>query len=469
LEKAPDGGKDENVFDIQQGVAILLAIKSLAGTDHSLSQASVNYAELWGRREIKYAELSDSTLNDIAWKLLQPNKPYYLFIPQDTNVQAEYKKGWSINELMNVNSSCMNTARDGLVIDVEKEVLSNRIKTLVDPSKDDGDLINTYGIVNTGWWNFNDARKDLFRTKNWHNKIIKCLYRPFDERWLFHHKSFIDRPRTEINANLVHENLSLVTTRQTKEPFAVVATDLICGQHKIAAVYDRSYFFPLYLYTTPEDTAGTLFAQSETTRKANLAPAFLQALEQKLGLYFVPDGEGDGQTSFGPEDVFHYAYAVFHSPTYRKRYAELLKIDFPRLPLTTDRSLFFALVKIGKALVALHLLKSPLLEEFITSYPIGGDNRVEKVALVPNPQETGESLPGYVYINTRQYFGGIPAPVWSFKVGGYAVCEKWLKDRKGRVLSSEDINHYQRVIVALQATLRLMAEIDTLISTWPMV
>ena len=259
--------------------------------------------------------------------------------------------------------------------------------------------------------------------------------------------------------------MSLVTTRQTKEPFAVLATDLICGQHKIAAVYDRSYFFPLYLYTTPEDTAGTLFAQSETSRKANLAPAFVQALEQKLGLRFVPDGEGDGKTSFGPEDVFHYTYAVFHSPTYRARYAEFLKIDFPRLPLTANRELFFALAQRGKELVALHLLKTWLVEEFITSYPTGGDNRVEKVAFAPDPKKPAV---GRVAINANQYFGGVPVEVWSFKIGGYQVCEKWLKDRKGRVLSSEDINHYQRVIVALQGTIRLMAEIDGLIPGWPM-
>ena len=240
--------------------------------------------------------------------------------------------------------------------------------------------------------------------------------------------------------------------------------------------------FPLYLYTTPEDTAGTLFAQAETTRKANLSPAFLTALSAKLGIPYVEDplptspksakpdlGEMPagqrGSGSFGPEDVFHYAYAVFHSPTYRSRYAEFLKIDFPRLPLTGDRALFFTLAEKGRQLVALHLLKTPLVEEFITAYPAAGDNRVEKVVFVPDAKRPGF---GRVQINPRQYFDGVPEAVWAFKIGGYQVCEKWLKDRKGRVLSGDDINHYQRVIVALQGTIRLMAEIDAAIPGWPL-
>jgi len=150
-------------------------------------------------------------------------------------------------------------------------------------------------------------------------------------------------------------------------------------------------------------------------------------------------------------------YAIFHSPTYRTRYAEFLKIDFPRLPLTSDKKLFAKLVAKGKELVELHLLKSPKVDEFITTYPVSGDNKVEKVSF------TG----GKVHINLRQYFGGVPEEVWNFKIGGYQVCDKWLKDRKGRALSGEDITHYQRVVVAIKETIRLMKEIDKAIPQWP--
>ncbi|MFZ3081017.1 MAG: type ISP restriction/modification enzyme, partial [Bellilinea sp.] len=181
----------------------------------------------------------------------------------------------------------------------------------------------------------------------------------------------------------------------------------------------------------------------------------------------APDSaEGQAGAGFTPEDVFHYAYAVFHSPTYRTRYAEFLKIDFPRLPLTSDRSLFFALAAKGQELVGLHLLKSARVEDFVTTYPVAGSNRVEKVAFAPEPGES-QALSGRVWINASQYFGGVPAAVWNFKIGGYQVCDKWLKDRKGRVLSGEDISHYQRVVVSLQETMRLMAEIDEVIPGWP--
>ncbi len=161
-----------------------------------------------------------------------------------------------------------------------------------------------FDIQDTGWWNFERARNDLLKTRSWENLIISCLYRPFDKRWLFYHPSFIDRPRTDMNANLLHGNLSLITTRQTKEPFAAIASDLISGQHKIAAIYDRSYFFPLYLYTTPEKTAGTLFAQTETTSSTNLSSAFIRELSTKFNLVFVSNGSGDLKKTIGPGGRF---------------------------------------------------------------------------------------------------------------------------------------------------------------------
>ncbi len=183
----------------------------------------------------------------------------------------------------------------------------------------------------------------------------------------------------------------------------------------------------------------------------------MKELAGKLGLQFLEDGNGDLKTTFGPEDIFHYAYAVFNSPTYRQRYSEFLKIDFPRLPLTSNKKLFTKLVAKGQELVALHLLKSQKVDDFVTSYLVAGKNTVEKV------QYTN----GKVWINTTQYFGGVPENVWEFKVGGYQVCDKWLKDRKGRTLSNEEINHYQRIVVALKETIRLMKEIDKVISRWP--
>lgn len=181
---------------------------------------------------------------------------------------------------------------------------------------------------------------------------------------------------------------------------------------------------------------------------------------------FVPDGRGDRLKTFGPEDVFHYMYAVFHSPAYRSRYAEFLKIDFPRLPLTSDADLFRSLCDLGRELAALHLMEKHPASA--TRFPITGDATVEAVRYT----EPGQGMDaGRVWINKAQYFEGVPPEIWAFHVGGYQVCQKWLKDRKGRQLTYDDITHYQRIVAALGETIRLMAEIDRIIDAhggWPL-
>jgi predicted helicase len=194
--------------------------------------------------------------------------------------------------------------------------------------------------------------------------------------------------------------------------------------------------------------------------RPNLSPAFVRELSEKLGLSFVSDGRGDLLETFGPEDVFFYAYAIFHSPTYRERYAEFLKRDFPRLPLTSDLALFATLAEKGEDLVGLHLMTSPVLNKLITRFPEGGDNVVERVRY--------DAANGRVYINKGQYFEGVPEEVWQFRVGGYQVLDKWLKDRRSRTLSFNDIQHYQRIVVALSETRRLMPEIDETLPGWPL-
>ncbi|HKV83040.1 MAG TPA: type ISP restriction/modification enzyme [Ktedonobacterales bacterium] len=186
---------------------------------------------------------------------------------------------------------------------------------------------------------------------------------------------------------------------------------------------------------------------------------------RRLGLAWIPDGKGDRQTTFGPEDVFAYNYAVLHSPTYRERYAEFLKSDFPRVPLTSDPALFRALCALGDQLVALHLLRERLSP--ITRYPIKGNNLVEQVRYT---EPTGDT-PGRVWINKEQYFEGVPPEVWEFHIGGYQVCEKWLKDRKGRALTYDDLDHYQQTVAALADTRRAMDAIDEAIEEhggWPL-
>jgi predicted helicase len=244
--------------------------------------------------------------------------------------------------------------------------------------------------------------------------------------------------------------------------------------HKSVAAYDINSVFPLYLYgdghreKSGQGGGGTMLmalfepAAAYGGRRANLNPKFIADVTQRLGLKWVPLDQGDLKKTVGPEDIFHYAYAVFHSPAYRTRYVEFLKIDFPRLPLTSDLELFRALAGKGAELVALHLMESPRLNDFITEFPIKGDNEVEKAQYTDTDQR--------VWINAKQYFGGVSEAVWNFHVGGYQVCEKWLKDRKTRKLTYDDLQHYQKIVVALHETIRLMDEIDSVIENrggWP--
>ncbi|MFH1007655.1 MAG: type ISP restriction/modification enzyme [Candidatus Latescibacterota bacterium] len=463
-ETAPDGSPDENVFDIMQGVAIVLLIKD--GTKDG-QHAAVFYDDLFGMREHKYEVLLSSDVQNTEWQELQPVAPLFFWVPKDFERLTEYEKDWKMTDIFGVNGTGVKTDRDEFCFDFDKEILCNRTRRFFAEDYDEA-FQEHYRLYPSSSYDI-EARRDAcaFSEEN----IRQCLYRPFDRRWVYYGVGFTSRPGHRVMQHILSENMALLCKRQSKRsPFSYI---LICNEIAESSVFESAYannsVFPLYLYTTPEDTKGTLFATEEVTREPNLAPKFIAAVEEKLGLDFVPDGKGDLQSAFGPEDVLHYAYAVFHSPTYRERYAELLKIDFPRLPLTSDRDQFKMLATKGEELVALHLMKSSALNQLTTSFPVTGSNGVVKVRYTePRKEEKGSEVPGRVYINKTQYFEGIEPDVWAFQIGGYQVLQKWLKDRKGRKLSFDDLFHYQRIVVALKETICLMAEIDEVISDWPM-
>jgi predicted helicase len=338
---------------------------------------------LWGKRELcdnkqlvggKYHWLEENDISSMISDAnkLQPDAPFYLFKPQDIDLRVEYDQGWKIDELVSVKSIGLNSHRDHFVIDFDVKVLYKRIKEFITAATDK-ECHEKFNLKDNGDWKLSKAR-NLLRNLDWENKIVDCLYRPFDKRSCFLSEILMDRPRMDINYHLVNkENFSLITTRQTRENFAVLMTNLICGQHKIVSVYDGSYIFPLYLYPTDKPT---LFETEPTSnphgRRPNLLPEFITELSQKLNLEFLTDGKGDQIKTFAPEDIFNYIYAIFHSPEYRQRYAEFLKIDFPRVPLTSNKQLFWQLANKGEKLVQLHLMKDTGTE--ISSYPEAGSN-----------------------------------------------------------------------------------------------
>ncbi|MEL7562847.1 type ISP restriction/modification enzyme [Dehalogenimonas sp. 4OHTPN] len=452
-EIPPDGGRDENVFDIQQGVAIAIFIKEAGKT----TPAKIHYGDLWGIREQKNQLLGATDITQVSWGEPQPISPFYMFPPANSDLLSEFSSGWNISEIFRVNSVGILTSRDELTIRWSKEEVSSTIKEFCQLSVEDARLKYNLG-EDVRDWKVNLAQKDLKDSNLSSKNIIPVLYRPFDTRYTYftgHSRGFHCMPRGEVMHHmLLKDNLALISARMNKTQemnhflCARNITEIKCGEYTIG-----SYLFPLYLYPVKGEM------QFEVGRRPNLNPEFIKDISNKLELAFIPDGKGDLETTFGPEDIFNYAYAVFHSPTYRSRYAEFLKIDFPRLQLTSDKELFKALAEKGEELVALHLMEAAVLNHLITSYPLTGSQKVEKVSYDEKLRR--------VYINKEQFFEGVEPEVWEFQVGGYQVAEKWLKDRKGRTLTYDDIIHYQRIIVALTETRRVMAEIDEIIPGWP--
>ena len=377
----------------------------------------------------------------------------------------EYERGWKITDIMSTNTSGVVTARDKFVLDFDNNALLNRVADLRSNALSDEEIRAKYfvgkGAVqyaagDSRSWKLPEVRQKVRSDEGWRDRVVPCLHRPFDVRPLYYVPWMVDWPRPEVMHHmLLGPNISLITTRQNKGDYGAYVTEHI-GTHKTVDAYDINYYFPLYLYPTYDN----LLDSAEEGRKPNLSSTFVQELSEKLNLQFVPDGTGDLQETLGPEDIFHYIYAVLHSPTYRERYAEFLKRDFPRLQLTSDPALFTALGAKGAELVELHLLKSSAVDNLVTRFPEGGDNIMERVRY--------DEASRRVYINKAQYFEGVSPGVWQFRIGGYQVLDKWLKDRKGRMLSFEDTMHYQRMVVALSETRRVMREVDELIPTWPL-
>lgn len=443
-EKAPDGGKDENVFDIQQGVAIGIFVKHERASNQP---ATVRHADLFGEREGKYRWLAECDLKSTTWRTLQPQAPFYLFVPQDETLRAEYEQGWKITDIMPVNSVGIVTARDALTIHWNRDDAWQTVKDFATLPPEDAREKYALGKDSQDW-KVPLAQADLRTSGPDETSLAPILYRPFDVRHTYYTgkpSGFLCRPRNEVMQHMLQgKNIGLIFMRQ------VALEDSYNHFGVSTALVDNRCFYsnkgimsfaPLYLYPKPDKA--DLFDKRDSSRAPNLSPAFLAALTDQLG--YAPS----------PEDCLHYAYAVFYSPTYRSRYTDFLKIDFPRLPLTSDAKLFRNLCALGQQLVGLHLMDTAA--PAICRYPVAGDNKVE----------TARYADGRVYINAGQYFEGVPDEVWGFHVGGYQVAHKWLKDRKGRQLSYDDLTHYQQVMAALAETIRLQAEIDQAIPQWP--
>ncbi|MBC8402693.1 MAG: N-6 DNA methylase [Candidatus Marinimicrobia bacterium] len=463
-ETCPDGSKDENVFDIRQGVAIALFIKNNPDILNSEAYSSspppqkekliikIFHKDLWGLRNNKYDWLSSKQIKIDDYEKFTTKHPWFFFLPRKT-ASIEYYLDWClITTIFPVNSSGVKTHRDAFVIGFNKNEIQIRIQQLKDANLPDEIILQTYNLKNTSSWNLENARELIQKDENWNNYFKIILFRPFDDREIYFSSTLVDRPRYEIMRHMLEENLSLCFMRQFSGNLPY--THALISEHMV----DNRTFFsskgiiqqaPLYIYPEKADnyksnSNGTeqLFSAEEPTgRKPNISKAVFDALAASYG------------TRPAPGKILFYIYAVMYSTTYREKYSEFLRIDFPRIPFTKDRDLFKRMAKLGQQLTYLHLLKSVELNNPIAKFEGSGDNdRVEKPIY--------DKSTNRVYINADKYFTGVKPQVWEYQVGGYQVLSKYLKDRKGRLM--DDPRHYCRVVTALEKTIDLQQQIDTL-------
>ena len=474
-ETVPNTGEaDKNVFDIQQGVAIGLFVKlppKARAKKKEKAPAVVHHGDLWGaQRQRKYDWLSRHHVENSKWTKLEPAPPHYLFIPQDTKRLKEYEDGWKITEIMPIHSLGIAAGRDHFTVAFTGKELRERLRTFL--QLDSEKARERFQLRSDSRdWQVGFAQEDLKKC-NWEGCIAKILYRPFDSRetcYTGQSRGFHCMPRQDVMRHFFRggQNFGLCTTRSVEIQEGwhhIFATPQLVQLHSVS-LKEVNYVFPLYLCPNGTLAEEDLFAH-HNGRRPNFSAAFIQEFCGKLQVKFVPDGLGrPGKRVIGPELIFHYAYAVFHSPAYRERYAQFLRADFPRLPIPGDFALFRALAGIGGELVDLHARGKG--EGQGPSFPMAGENLVEDARYQP-PQ--GQE-PGRVWINDKQFFAGVPEAVWEFPIGGYLPAQRWLKDRKKRKLTYEDITGYARIVFALAETRALMAQIDKTIEEhggWPL-
>ncbi len=445
-ERAPDGSEDKNVFDIEQGVAISLFIKRPG------IERGVWHADLWGTRQAKYEWAARTPLAEVQWRKLAPSKPQRLFVPRDDEREAEYRKLWSVPEIMAVNGDPapgIITTQDEFAISFTREEAINKVTRLL-ATRDEEEARSVFKLCTQDQWSYKEAKEEL--TKINVSKLAReILYRPFDKRWTVWNKHVAVHLRERVMRHLLSgNNVGFVTSRQTKgEDFSHVqitdtATEVICMSPNTS---NNGFVFPLYLHpslanakTWKTDLFGDTGDPLDGKKRIeNIAPVFRKWLDARLG-YHHP-----------PEVVLGYIYAILHAPTYRAAYIDFLRSDFPRIPFPESDAAFTALADLGAGLVEAHLLRA-VPKCGLGSFVGKGDQRVEAVRYSPVERR--------IQINATQSFGPLPPEVWAFTIGGYQVLDKYLKSRRGRVLLLDEIENVEAVANVLVFTTDRMAEID---------
>jgi predicted helicase len=458
-ETCPDGSKDENVFDIQQGVCIGIFVKSRLLKPSVSRSGAISVLDLWGLRDKdKYPWLSVNTSHSRQFSRTEPDSHFFFFKKAGPR-NEDYQTWPQLNEIFGVSGNGIITAHDDFSIAFDDAELSKRLDIYTDTTLSDPQVLERLHLRENSMWTIGPARKAL-RLSRSQNLFVGVLYRPFDIRRTFFHKSVVFNLRLPVMKHMVAgDNLALICSRMTKgETFAHVFVSRVISEAILLSskTSNNAFCFPLNL--REDEQENPLLLRSSSRLRSNLSTTISCLLSSEM----TSKHSGGSKAAPDAMELFNYVYAILHSPTYRKEYAEFLKVDFPRLPLSGNVELFRALAHLGKELVGLHLLEQLKLGQHITKFVGQSQQEIDKISYSDRTVWIDKSC--------KSGFKGVPEAVWHFHTGGYQVCEKWLKDRKGRVLSKADTEHYYSIVVALHETIRLMAEIDSVIEAhggWP--
>lgn len=439
-ETSPDGSKDENVFDIRQGVAIALFIKTNKLPNHRIS-----YKDSFGRRESKYFWLRTNEFSDVNYLDFSPSTPYYFFVPRNTSDISHYLRWQKITETFPVNSVGIVTARDKLTIGNSEEEIWNRTLAFAQMEPDLARV--AFGLGKDARdWKVSLAQDDLRQSGLSKGNIKPILYRPFDSRYTYYtgrSRGFICMPRPEVMQHMLEDNIGLVSVRQVKTgatwqhcfPSTKITESCLISNR----TSEICYVFPLYTY--PSKEGQDLFSVLQPDKETNILSSLSSELEN---IY---------ERTLDPEEIFYYVYSILSSNIFREKYFEFLRVDFPRIPFTANNEIFKSLNTLGRRLIDLHLLKSSELDQPTVKYQgHGDDHTISKLRYVEDEKR--------VYVNPTHYFEGVEPEVWQYQIGGYQVLDKYLKDRKGRKM--DDPRHYIRMATALAKTIEIQAEIDAI-------
>jgi hypothetical protein len=428
-ETTPEGGKDENIFDIQQGICISILVKKKG------LKKGIFHTDFWGSRKEKLRLCVENSLKTIEFAELQPNSPFYLFVPQNHELREHYESFWSIKDIFNLNSVGVVTGNDELFVDYEEKNLQKKIQE---------------------------------RFKEYHKELTtSILYRPFDVRKLYYDADKIERSRKNIMINFQDKNVALISVRQVAEGIFNHAfiTSFIPNFRATLSNKGGAFIFPLYILKNgvektffgvaePQAPYGNEKEENGFIKTENFTSAFRKFINQQY------------QKHYSPEQILAYVYAMLYSETYRTKYAVFLKMDFPHIPFTEDLQSFENIVVLGEELIERHLMRKQFAFRELAdlgNYPIEGDNIVVKpefkiINIEGKPHQR-------LYINPTQYFETVPKEVYEFHIGGYQVLDKYLKDRKGRSIA-EDLFHITEIIKVIYFTIKQMAKIDEEIKRW---